>query len=56
MKILVCGPKARYDMYRPGFAEDLPVELVFTDPDAVGPPEGFYQSEAKTMEDGDKDA
>ena len=32
MKILVCGPKARYDMYRPGFAEDLPVELVFTDP------------------------
>ena len=32
MKILVCGPKARYDMYRPSFAEDLPVELVFTDP------------------------
>ncbi len=28
-------------------------ELVFTDPDAVGPPEGFYQSAAAEMEDRD---
>ncbi|NBI66504.1 hydroxyacid dehydrogenase [Pseudoflavonifractor sp. 60] len=29
MKILIFGPKSRYDLYRPDFVEDLPVELVF---------------------------
>ena len=29
MKILIFGPKARYDLYMPDFARDLPVELVF---------------------------
>lgn len=30
MKVLVFGPKARYDLYTPGFVKDLPVELVFS--------------------------
>lgn len=29
MKILIFGPKARYDLYMPDFAKDLPVEAVF---------------------------
>ena len=29
MKILVFGPKARYDAYLPGFAPSLGAELVF---------------------------
>ena len=29
MKILIFGPKARYDMYLPEFVRDLPVEAVF---------------------------
>lgn len=29
MKILIFGPKSRYDLYRPDFVGDLPVELVF---------------------------
>ena len=29
MKILIFGPKARYDLYLPEFVRDLPVELVF---------------------------
>ena len=31
MKILVFGPKARYDLYTPDFAKELPVSLVFSD-------------------------
>ncbi len=31
MKILVFGPKARYDLYTPDFAKELPVSLVFRD-------------------------
>ena len=30
MKILIFGPKARYDLYLPEFVQDLPVELVFS--------------------------
>ena len=30
MKILIFGPKARYDLYLPEFVRDLPVELVFS--------------------------
>ena len=30
MKILVFGPKTRYDLYMPDFAGELPVELVFS--------------------------
>lgn len=30
MKILIFGPKTRYDMYLPEFVKDLPVELVFS--------------------------
>ena len=29
MKILIYGPKARYDLYMPEFVKDLPVETVF---------------------------
>ena len=29
MKILVFGPRDRYDVYRPPFADEMPVELVF---------------------------
>lgn len=29
MKILIFGPKARYDLYLPEFVRDLPVEPVF---------------------------
>lgn len=29
MKILIFGPKARYDLYRPDFVQSLPVEPVF---------------------------
>ena len=29
MKILIFGPKARYDLYMPEFVKDLPVETVF---------------------------
>jgi len=35
VKILIFGPKARYDLYLPDFARDLPVETVFA---------GAYQS------------
>ena len=28
MKILVFGPRDRYDVYRPPFADEMPVELV----------------------------
>jgi len=30
MKILIYGPKARYDLYLPDFVKDLPVELAFS--------------------------
>lgn len=30
MKILVFGPKARYDLYTPEFVKDMPIELVFS--------------------------
>ena len=33
MKILVFGPRDRYDVYRPPFADEMPVELVFRRPD-----------------------
>lgn len=33
MKILVFGPKDRYDVYKPDFAAQMPVELVFHQPD-----------------------
>ena len=29
MKILIYGPKARYDLYLPDYVKQLPVELVF---------------------------
>ena len=29
MKILIFGPKARYDLYLPDFVRDLPVEVIF---------------------------
>ncbi len=32
MKILVFGPRDRYDVYRPPFADEMPVELVFRRP------------------------
>lgn len=32
MKILVIGPKARYDAYRPDYVDQLPVEVVFSPP------------------------
>lgn len=31
MKILIFGPKARYDLYRPDFVQSMPVEAVFAD-------------------------
>lgn len=33
MKILVFGPRDRYDVYRPDFVDEMPVELVFRTPD-----------------------
>ena len=33
MKILVFGPRDRYDVYRPDFAAGMPVELVFRTPE-----------------------
>ena len=30
MKILIYGPRARYDLYTPAFVSDLAVELVFS--------------------------
>ena len=32
MKILVFGPRDRYDVYMPDFVADMPVELVFRRP------------------------
>ena len=42
MKILIFGPKARYDLYLPEFVRDLPVELVFS---------GAHQSSLQAAEE-----
>ncbi len=42
MKILIFGPKARYDLYLPEFVRDLPVELVFS---------GAHQSSLQAVEE-----
>ena len=33
MKILVFGPQDRYEVYKPDFVAEMPVELVFRRPD-----------------------
>ena len=40
-KILVFGPRDRYDVYRPPFADEMPVELVFRRPDQTYVPVSY---------------
>ena len=49
MKILVFGPRDRYDVYRPPFADEMPVELVFRRPDLSSVQAAQYNADARLI-------
>ena len=49
MKILIFGPKARYDAYRPDFVAGLPVEEVYCPLDRDKLPEGDVPSALRSI-------